>query len=97
MTKQKLQHYKELLLNERQRLLEELMESDESVKNILEDELHNVNDFVDEASNNVTQTILATMSKNSQDKIMSIEAALRRIAENSYGICVSCVCNFPSA
>ena len=90
MTKKQLEHYKQLLLSERTRVLEELIESDESVKSLMEDEMHNVNDFVDEASSKVTQTILATMSKNSQQKILAIEAALRRIVENTFGICVSC-------
>ncbi len=90
MKKDKMQHYKEILLQEREKVLQDLMESDESFKSLLEDEMHNVNDFVDEASSKITQNILTAMSKNHQQKITAIEAALRRIIENNFGVCVSC-------
>jgi RNA polymerase-binding protein DksA len=90
MTKKQLENYKEILLQERQNVIEELAESDESVRDLIDDESHNVNDFVDEASSKITQNILAVMSKNHKQKMMAIEAALRRIAESSFGVCVSC-------
>lgn len=90
MKKDKMKKYKEMLLKERENVLEELAESDESVRDLLEDESHNVNDFVDEASSKITQNILAAMSKNNQDKVLAIEAALRRIVEGGFGICISC-------
>jgi len=90
MTKKQLQHYKDLLLSEREDVLTDIADGDESAKSLLEDEMHNVNDFVDEASSKITQNILAVMSKNNKQKILAIEAALRRIAEGSFGVCVSC-------
>ncbi|MCK4797151.1 MAG: TraR/DksA family transcriptional regulator [Spirochaetes bacterium] len=82
--------FKKLLLEERENLLKELIASDESAKDLIENDMHNVNDSVDEASSSVTQTMLAIMNKNNRQKIIAIEAALRRIVESSYGICISC-------
>lgn len=90
MRKEELNHYKKLLLQERDEVLKELIESDEDAKNLMENDMANVNDAVDEATSTVAQTLLLTMSKNNQERILSIEAALRRIAESSYGICITC-------
>src|SRR4030043_2092771 len=90
MKKDELKYYKELLLQEREEILKEIIESDEDAKSLMENDMINVNDSVDEATSTITQTILSTMSKNNQQKIQAIEAALRRIIENNFGICVTC-------
>lgn len=90
MKKEELKHFQKLLLDERDEVLTEIMESDEDAKNLIENDMINVNDSVDEATSTITQTILSTMSKNNQQKILAIEAALRRIIENNYGICITC-------
>ncbi|MBN2547085.1 MAG: TraR/DksA family transcriptional regulator [Spirochaetes bacterium] len=93
MRKDKLEHYKELLLKEKQEVLNELLETDESAKALLEDESHNVNDSIDLATSTITQNLLKTMNQKNQQKIMAIEAALRRIGENGFGVCISCGSN----
>src|SRR4030042_2729467 len=90
MKKEELNHYKKLLALERDEVLKELVESDEDAKSLMQNDMVNVNDAVDDATSTITQTLLSTMTKNNQEKILAIEAALRRIAENSYGICISC-------
>jgi len=90
MRKDKLERYKEFLLKEKQEVLSELLETDESAKALLEDESNNVNDSIDLATSTITQNLLKTMNQKNQQKIMAIEAALRRIAENGFGICISC-------
>lgn len=90
MDKNKLNHYKELLLKEKDEVLEEIMEVDETAKALMEEEEHNVNDSVDLANLSINQNLLKSMSKKNQDKIMAIEAALKRIEENTFGICISC-------
>lgn len=90
MKKDELKHYKELLLQEREEILKEIIESDEDARSLMENDMINVNDSVDEATSTITQTILSTMSKNNQQKIQAIEAALRRIVENNFGVCVTC-------
>lgn len=90
MTKEKIKHYKKLLLEEKENIMQEIIESDESARDLLENDMHNVNDSVDEASSTITQTLLNTMNKNHQQRILSVEAALRRIDEGVFGVCISC-------
>jgi len=90
MTKKDIEHYKKLLNSEKEELLKEMMESDEAARDILENDMTHVNDTVDEATSTITQTLLSTMNKNNQQKIMAIEAALRRISENNFGKCITC-------
>ena len=92
MRKDELKHFQKLLLEEREEVVAEIMESDEDARNLMENDMINVNDSVDEATSTITQTILSTMSKNNQQKILAIEAALRRIVENNYGLCIACGC-----
>jgi len=90
MRKDKIEHYKELLLKEKQEVLNELLETDESAKALLEDESNNVNDSIDLATSTITQNLLKTMNQKNQEKILAIEAALRRIAESGFGVCIIC-------
>lgn len=90
MDKERIESYKQMLLEERENVLQDLMDSEDSAKDLLEDDLHNVHDSIDEASSTVTKTILSIMSTNNQQKILAIESALRRIVEGAFGICISC-------
>ncbi|OHD12432.1 MAG: hypothetical protein A2086_08620 [Spirochaetes bacterium GWD1_27_9] len=90
MTDDQIQYYKELLLKEREELLKELVENNDSVRSMLDNDSHNVNDSVDEASNTVMQNILNIMSTKNQQSLLAIESALRRIKEKSFGKCISC-------
>ena len=90
MTKDRLKHYKKILLEEKQNLINEITESDESVKDLLENDSNTVNDSIDIATSTVAQNILSAMNSNSQQKMLSIEAALRRIDEGNFGNCVVC-------
>lgn len=92
MKKDDLKKFQNLLLQEREEILKEIMDSDEDARNLMENDMSNVNDSVDEATSTVTQTILSTMNRNNQQKIIAIEAALRRVIEGSYGLCVACGC-----
>ena len=90
MKKEELNHFKEMLLQEREEVIKEIMESDETARDLIENDMINVNDSVDEATSSITQTLLSTMNKNNQQKIMAIEAALRRVVEGNFGSCISC-------
>ncbi|HOV15778.1 MAG TPA: TraR/DksA C4-type zinc finger protein [Spirochaetota bacterium] len=96
MTKEQLEHYKELLLKEKDEILKELMESNDSSKNLLENESNNVNDSVDEATTNITQNILNIVSSKNQQTLLAIDAAMRRITEGSFGKCITCGCDISS-
>jgi DnaK suppressor protein len=90
MKKDEINRFKKMLLEEKENVLKEIADSDESAKDLLENDIHSVNDSVDEASSKVTQTLLNIMTKNHQEKYLSIDAALRRITEGTFGKCVSC-------
>jgi DnaK suppressor protein len=90
MTEKQIKKYKEMLLKERTEILKELADSDESVKDLLENDSHNVNDSIDEATTTITQNILNIVSSKSQQTLLAIESALRRIAEGSFGKCITC-------
>lgn len=90
MDKKKLDFYKSLLLKEKQEVLKEILETDESAKSLLAEEEHNVNDSVDIANLTIDQNLLKTVNQKNQEKLNAIEAALKRITEKSFGICVSC-------
>jgi DnaK suppressor protein len=90
MTKEKIKHYKKLLIDEKQSLINEIIESDESARDLLENDSNTVNDSIDIATSTVAQNILNAMNSNNQQRMQAIEAALRRIEEGSFGICVIC-------
>ena len=90
MTKDRLKHYKKVLLEEKQTLIDEIIEGDESVKDLLENDANTVNDSIDIATSTVAQNILNAMNSNNQQRMVAIEAALRRIEEGSFGTCVMC-------
>ncbi len=92
MTKEELNKYKEMLLQEKKETLESLMSNDSTAKDILENDIQNVNDSIDEASVKITQDLLNITSAKQKQTLLGIEAALRRIDENSFGQCVSCGC-----
>ncbi|HPO50918.1 MAG TPA: TraR/DksA C4-type zinc finger protein [Spirochaetota bacterium] len=93
MNNEQLERYKDLLLKEKDEILKELNESNDSSKSLFENESNNVNDSVDEATANITQNILNIVSSKNQQTLLAIDAALRRIKEGSFGKCISCNSN----
>ena len=92
MDNEKLEYYKNLLLREREEILQELVDSDESARDLFETDSHNVNDSVDDASFTVAQNILNIVSSKNKQTLLAIEAGLRRIVEGSFGKCTGCGC-----
>ena len=90
MNREDLDHFSKILKEKRKAIVKELDNTNESVKDIINDSYNSVNDTVDEASSNTTQRILSQLSNTSQQTIIAIDAALRRIDENTFGICISC-------
>ncbi|MCG8571659.1 MAG: TraR/DksA family transcriptional regulator [Spirochaetes bacterium] len=82
--------YKDLLITEKNEIIKEIMEVDESARNIIENEMNSVNDSADEAANNITQNILNIVNNTSKKNLVAIDAALKRIEEKIYGQCISC-------
>lgn len=90
MTHEEIEKYKEMLLNEKREILQALAEGDSTAKDLLEKEMQNVGDSADEASLSITQNILNLTNSKNRQTLIAIEAALRRIEESSFGICVNC-------
>lgn len=90
MTNDELERYKKLLLNEKEEIIHSLSEDDVAARDILENDTNIVGDSADEASINVSQNILNLTNSKNKQTLMAIEAALRRIEEKTYGVCVSC-------
>lgn len=85
-----LEKFEKILLEEKKEILQEIMDDNEDAKNILEDEVHNVNDSADIATVNISQNLLNILSSKNQKTLEAIDTALDRIKEGTYGSCVSC-------
>ncbi len=90
MTNEELEHYKALLQQEKMAIMRSLSEDDMAARDILENDANVVGDSADEASVNVTQNILNLTNNNNKQTLQGIEAALRRLQEGTYGLCVVC-------
>lgn len=90
MTEEKVKYYKELLLKEKASFAHSLSEDDNAARSMMEQDANVVGDSADEASVNVSQNILNLTNNKNKETMVAIEAALRRIEEKTYGICVHC-------
>ena len=90
MKQQELEFYKKLLNEEKIELIKEIMDADESAKDLIEKKMQNVNDSADDAATIIMQNNLNIVNAASRKTLLAIDAALRRIDETSFGQCVSC-------
>ena len=87
MDKEKLEHFKQLLVEERSRILENLMEDNEDFVGL---DQTDVGDLVDQAYKMHEKEMLINLSHNEQKILDLIQAALDRIKEGTFGKCQSC-------
>lgn len=78
---------KESLLKMRGELLREVSESYETCREMGQDGVPDIGDMSSIAYN---RDVLFNLSENQQQRIRDIDAALERIAEGEYGICLEC-------
>lgn len=90
MSNEEIEKYKELLLAERDEIIKEIVDTDASAKDLISNDYNTVNDSADEAASQITQNVLNIVSATSRKTLMAIDAAIRRIEENSFGNCISC-------
>ena len=74
MTEEKIKYYKELLLKEKASMAQSLSDDDNAAR----------------ASVNISQNILNLTNNKNKETMVAIEAALRRIEEKTFGVCVHC-------
>jgi len=86
---EKLQFFKELLLKEKQRLLEKMENMKKGDVYVNKDELK---DVADAASDEVDKAFLMRIRDRELKLIKKIDEALTRIEKGTYGICDECGC-----
>ena len=87
MNAEDLQNYKQQLLEQRERLVEQL---NNNQRESFEFGLEEMPDPVDAAVQDRSQTILLSISESERDLIDRIDAALQRIELGTYGNCLNC-------
>lgn len=87
MNAKKLKKYKELILSEKNRTLDELLSGNENYEN-LKEEAHG--DIADVAFQSYEKQLLIGFSQKEKDKLEMLNAALKRIEEGHYGQCIDC-------
>lgn len=84
LSKKKLEYYKQLLLQERQAILENFADSNDDFNDLIKD---SSGDLVDQAYNFYQKDVLIGLSDREKETLRKIEQALKRIDEGNYGIC----------
>lgn len=87
MDKKKLEHFKELLLKQRQQILNVGLLNKSEDLHVAEEDL---SDETDLASSLIQQQLNCTIRDREYAKLRRIDAALDRIAEGTYGHCEEC-------
>jgi RNA polymerase-binding protein DksA len=88
-------HFRQKLLEERQRVVEAISYLHEENPGSIEDETDEVvgsvdNHLADTATVTVDREIDYTLEENSEHVLREIDAALKRIEEGTFGICRTC-------
>ena len=89
------QRFKEMLLEERQRVADAIEYLHEETPGSLEDETEEIvgssdNHLAETASATLDREIDYTLEGNAEQVLASIDAALARIEDGTYGICETC-------
>jgi len=96
------EHFRDALLEERQRVEHALTTLREEHPGSLDDEVEEVaataeSHLADTASATLGREIDYTLGDNAEQVISEIDAALQRIEDGTYGVCASCGREIPSA
>jgi len=87
MDQEKLDRFKEALITERNELMQDLMISNENFVNL---DNVKVGDLVDQASNFYEKELAISLSTTEKQTLKSIDIALSKIKDSTYGLCESC-------
>lgn len=87
MDKKKLEHFKELLLKQRQQIMNVGLLNKSEDLHVAQDDL---SDETDLASSLIQQQLNCTIRDREYSKLRRIDAALDRIDEGTYGHCEDC-------
>jgi DnaK suppressor protein len=84
LTKAKLEYYKDLLLQERQAILENFADTNEEFKDLVK---NSSGDLVDQAYSFYQKDMLIGLSDRENETLRQIDMALKRIEDGNYGVC----------
>jgi DnaK suppressor protein len=87
MDKKTLTRFKKILLKEREQIVGEVKQIDESSKEMGQD---GIQDIGDEAANIYNKQILLSLNESERMRLQEVDEALDRIVNGTYGICEEC-------
>ena len=87
MDKKRLEYYKKKLLARREELMKTIARTQEEGRTADEDPTV---DLADKAANSYTKEFLFGMTSTDRSQLNLIDAALKRIKEDEYGVCANC-------
>lgn len=87
MTEKELQKFKDLLIEERDDILEALKSDNEALNELVGTE---EGDLADQAYKHYEKNLVLGITKSEQETLRKIDDALRRIEEGNYGLCEVC-------
>ncbi|MBI4978336.1 MAG: TraR/DksA family transcriptional regulator [Spirochaetes bacterium] len=90
MNQKSLKKFKDVLVKEKQEVMEELLQENESYNSLKEQEEV---DILDVAFQAYEKQLLVGLSQNEKNRLERINAALKRIQEGTYGQCADCGCD----
>lgn len=95
MTEKDLEKYKQLLLQRREQILSGIKHiTDENLKKTLRDSSGDISGYTyhmaDMASDAYNQEMSLNLASSEREIVLSIEEALKRIEEKTYGDCLAC-------
>ncbi len=87
LDKKTIEYFRKILLKERERIIGDVKQMDESSKEMGTD---GIQDIGDEAATIYNKQILLTLNENERMRLRELDEALDRIESGTYGICEEC-------
>ena len=87
LDKKTVEHFRKILLKERERIIGDVKQMDESSKEMGTD---GIQDIGDEAATIYNKQILLTLNENERMRLRELDEALDRIEGGTYGVCEEC-------
>jgi len=87
LDKKTIEYFRKILLKERERIIGDVKQMDESSKEMGTD---GIQDIGDEAATIYNKQILLTLNENERMRLRELDEALDRIESGTYGVCEEC-------
>jgi DnaK suppressor protein len=87
LDKRTIERFRKILLKERERIIGDVKQMDESSKEMGQD---GIQDIGDEAATIYNKQILLTLNENDRMRLRDLDESLDRIESGTYGICEEC-------